>query len=43
MAVPSCDEVRLSPPLRRFHQLWPCVLSFISLFHLPLEEGVGAL
>ena len=23
------DEVRLSPPLKRFHQLPPCVLSFI--------------
>src|SRR5664279_5889905 len=28
-APPSEDDVRLSPPLRRFHQFSPCVLSFI--------------
>src|SRR5450830_694121 len=30
-APPSEDDVRLSPPLRRFHQFSPCVLSFIVL------------
>ena len=30
MAPPSEDEVRLSPPLKRFHQLPPCVLSFMA-------------
>src|SRR5665647_2406356 len=28
-APPSEDDVRLSPPLRRFSQFSPCVLSFI--------------
>jgi hypothetical protein len=30
IAVPSCDEVRLRPPERRFHQLIFCVLSSIA-------------
>ncbi len=30
MAPPSDDDVRLSPPLRRFHQLPLCVLSFMT-------------